>query len=306
MRIVFAGTPPVAADTLNALLDDGRHDVVAVLTRPDAPKGRSGRPMPSAVAHLAGERGIETLKPATLRDGDAVARLSALAPECCVVVAYGLLVPADLLALPRYGWINVHYSVLPRWRGAAPVQRAIMAGDETSGVSIFRLVDELDAGPILVQIGEPVRGRDAGQLLSALQMVGASALLASLDALAQGTASATVQANEGVTYAPKLTADDARLDWTRPAAELLRVIRGCHPAPVAWTHVDGQRFRVHRAAASVPAGLGPGEVFVDRRSVVVGTGDGDGIVLVTVQPQGGRPMPAADWGRGLRSTPVFT
>jgi len=306
MRIVFAGTPPVAADTLRALLDDGRHEVVAVLTRPDAPKGRSGRPVPSAVAQLADERGIETLKPATLRDGDAGERLSALAPDCCAVVAYGLLVPSDLLALPQHGWINVHYSLLPRWRGAAPVQRAIMAGDEVTGVSVFRLVDELDAGPVLAHVSEPVRDRDAGQLLGALQVIGTDALIASLSALEQGTASARTQPSEGVTYAPKLTVDDARLDWTRPAAELLRVIRGCNPTPVAWTVVDGERFRVLQAAAIAPAGLGPGEVVVDRRSVVVGTGDGDGIALVTVQPQGRRPMPAADWGRGLRSAPVFT
>ncbi len=305
MRILFAGTPAVAADVLRALVDDGRHEVVAALTRPDAARGRSKRLLPSEVAQLAVERGIEVLKPATLRDEAATAQIEALGVDCCVVVAYGALVPARLLALPRHGWVNVHYSLLPRWRGAAPVQRAIMAGDETTGVSIFRLVPELDAGPVLAQLPVAVGERDAGELLAALTSVAVDALTTSLDALEAGTAALTPQPDEGVTYAAKLTPDDARLDWTKPAADLGRIVRGCHPAPVAWTTLDGERFRVLRAQPADDPGLAVGQVAVGKRDVLVGTGGG-ALRLVTVQPQGRRPMPAADWGRGLHETPVFS
>jgi len=302
MRIVFAGTPAVAAETLGALLDDGRHEVVGVLTRPDAPQGRSGRPVPSAVARLAQERGIETWKPSALHDPAFRDRLAALAPECCVVVAYGALVPSELLDRT---WINVHYSLLPRWRGAAPVQRAIMAGDEVTGVSVFRLVAELDAGPVFAQVPEPVGDRDAGELLAALTDVGAEALLATLDALEQGRATPVEQPADGVTYAAKLTPADARLDWTRPAAEIVRTIRACSPAPGAWTLAGEERVGVLGAETAETSALAPGVVQPGKREVLVGTGNGD-VRLTRVQPQGRRAMPAADWGRGLRAAPVFS
>ncbi|HSK33247.1 MAG TPA: methionyl-tRNA formyltransferase [Propionicimonas sp.] len=306
MRLVFAGTPLVAANTLARLLADDGHEVVAVLTRPDAPQGRSSRPVPSPVAQLAAEHGIEVLRPARASDPDLATRLAELDPDCCPVVAYGGLIPRSLLDLPRHGWVNVHFSLLPRWRGAAPVQHAILAGDEVTGVTVFELVEALDAGPVLAS-AEYALGASAtsGEALEALEALGAEELVRTLDALAAGTVAAVPQPDDGVTLAPKLTVQEARIDWTRPAEEISRQVRANNPSPVAWTELDGERFRVLLAMPAEGDDLAPAEVRAGKRSVLVGTGSGP-LELLQVQPAGKRPTAAADWGRGLRGDRRFT
>lgn len=319
MRLVFAGTPLVAARTLEHLLDRSAHEVVGVVSRPDAPVGRSKRPVPSPVAELALERGIELLRPRRPGEPEVVARLAELAPDACPVIAYGTLLPQRVLDVPRHGWLNVHYSLLPRWRGAAPVQRAILAGDETTGVSVFRLVPAMDAGPVFATAAVGIRtGETSGELLDRLTPIGAELLGETLDRVADGSAVTTEQAEEGVTVAPKLTVEEARLDWSAAAFELARVVRACNPAPMAWTSYDGERFRVLRAEAVPPfpgeaapatreagtgsSGLGSGELAVSRREVLAGTGAGL-LRLLEVQPQGKRAMPATAWANGLRGEP---
>ena len=306
MRLVFAGTPLVAANTLARLLADDGHEVVAVLTRPDAPQGRSSRPVPSPVAQLAAEHGIEVLRPARASDPDLATRLAELDPDCCPVVAYGGLIPRSLLDLPRHGWVNVHFSLLPRWRGAAPVQHAILAGDEVTGVTVFELVEALDAGPVLAS-AEYALGASAtsGEALKALEALGAEELVRTLDALAAGTVAAVPQPDDGVTLAPKLTVQEARIDWTRSAEEISRQVRANNPSPVAWTELDGERFRVLLAMPAEGDDLAPAEVRAGKRSVLVGTGSGP-LELLQVQPAGKRPTAAADWGRGLRGDRRFT
>jgi methionyl-tRNA formyltransferase len=305
MRLVFAGTPLVAANTLARLLADDSHEVVAVLTRPDAPQGRSSRPVPSPVAQLAAEHGIEVLRPARASDPDLAARLAELDPDCCPVVAYGGLIPRSLLDLPRHGWVNVHFSLLPRWRGAAPVQHAILAGDEVTGVTVFELVEGLDAGPVLASANYVLGESDsAGEALEALEALGAEVLVHTLDALAAGTVTAVPQPDEGVTLAPKLTVQGARIDWSRPAVEISRQVRANNPSPMAWTELDGERFRVLHAVPAEGEDLAPAELRAGKRSVLVGTGSGT-LELLQVQPAGKRPTAAADWGRGLRGDRRF-
>ncbi|MFT4216878.1 MAG: methionyl-tRNA formyltransferase [Micropruina sp.] len=302
MRVVFAGTPEVALPALQAVADS-HHELVAVVTRPDARQGRSKRLVPSPVATWAAEHGIETLKPVTPREPGFGVRLRELAPDCCPVVAYGALVPADVLAIPRHGWVNVHFSLLPAWRGAAPVQRGILAGDTETGITIFDLVPALDAGPVYRQEPSPIVDTEtSGDLLTRLAARGAELLIEVLDALDDGTASATPQPSEGITQAPKLTVADARIDWTRPAIEIDRQIRACNPNPVAWTTHRGERFKVHLGRAQAGTILAPGAIDAGRRTVNVGTGRGV-LELLQVQPAGKRPMAAADWGRGLGSDP---
>ena len=306
MRLVFAGTPLVAANTLARLLADDGHEVVAVLTRPDAPQGRSSRLVPSPVAQLAKEHGIEVLRPARASDPDLAARLAELDPDCCPVVAYGGLIPRSLLDLPRHGWVNVHFSLLPRWRGAAPVQHAILAGDEVTGVTVFELVEGLDAGPILASAEYALGALEsAGETLEALEALGAEELLRTIDALAAGTITAVPQPGEGVTLAPKLTVQGARIDWSRPAVEISRQVRANNPSPVTWTELDGERFRVLHAMPAEGDDLAPAELRAGKRSVLVGTGSGS-LELLRVQPAGKRPTAAADWGRGLRGDRRFT
>jgi methionyl-tRNA formyltransferase len=305
MRLVFAGTPKVAADTLAHLLEHSDHEVLAVLTRPDAPQGRSSRPVPSPVAELAAAHGIEVLRPARTGDPELAARLAELAPDCCPVVAYGGLIPRSLLDLPAHGWVNVHFSLLPRWRGAAPVQHAILAGDEITGVTVFELVEALDAGPVLRSAAYPVYASEsAGDALDALQALGAEELVLTLDGLAAGTITPVPQPADGVTLAPKLTVAGARIDWTRPAEEISRQVRANNPSPMAWTELDGERFRVLIAAPAEGEPLAPGVLSPGKRSVLVGTGAGP-LELVVVQAAGKRPTPAADWARGLRGTGRF-
>jgi methionyl-tRNA formyltransferase len=301
VRVVFCGTPEVAVPALDALVASD-HEVVAVVTRPDAPSGRGKRLTASPVAQRAEELEIEVLKPQRPRDEDFVARLTEIAPDCCPVVAYGALLPQRVLDIPRHGFVNLHFSVLPRWRGAAPVQHAVLAGDTETGATTFRLVLELDAGPTYGVVTEPIGPTDtSGDLLTRLSYSGSALLVETLDAVEAGV-EPVVQPHEGVTLAPKITVDDAKIDWTRPAVEVDRLVRGCQPNPGAWTTFRGERFKIV-SAAPVPGDdvVAPGTLQVGRREVQVGTGNGL-LRLAQVQAQGKRPMAAPDWARGLGAT----
>lgn len=303
MRVVFAGTPQAAIPSLRALLGS-RHDVVGVLTRADARAGRGRTLRPSPVREVAEEAGLPVLTPSTLRDPEVQQRMTEWAPDACPVVAYGLLVPPALLDLPRHGWVNLHFSLLPAWRGAAPVQHAILAGDDITGAVTFRLEEGLDTGPVLGRLTEAVRPTDtSGDLLDRLAHVGAHLLVATLDALDDGTVVPEPQPADGVSHAPKITVEDARLGWTRPAYAVDRTIRGCTPAPGAWTTWRGQRLKVGplRAVDVTDAGdqLAAGELRAERRRVLVGTGHGV-VELGQVQPHGKQPMDAEAWARGVR------
>ena len=302
MRLVFAGTPAVALPSLEALVASD-HEVVAVVTRPDAARGRSKRLVPSEVGAWASDHGLGVLKPTHPRDPEFVEALTALAPDACPVVAYGALVPQHVLDIPAHGWVNLHFSLLPRWRGAAPVQRALMAGDTRTGATTFRLVRELDAGPVFGTTELALTGTEtAGDVLATLADAGARLLLDTIDALASTEPTPQDEA-AGVTLAPKLTVAEARLDWGRPAEELDRLIRGCSPEPMAWTTLGGDRFRVALARPTTEPGPGPGEVRAERRRVLVGTGT-TALDLLRVQPAGKKVMAAADWGRGVHTESV--
>ncbi|MCG2801913.1 MAG: methionyl-tRNA formyltransferase [Cellulomonas sp.] len=300
MRLLFAGSPAPAARALAALLAS-RHEVVAVLTRPDAPAGRGRATSPSAVAAAARDAGLEVLAPTTLSEPAFRSRLAELAVDVAPVVAYGALIPADLLDVPTHGWVNLHFSVLPAWRGAAPVQHAVLAGDEVTGASTFRIEAGLDTGPVFGTVTEPIGAQDTtGDLLDRLAGIGSQLLVRTLDALEDGILAAVPQPADGVSYAPKLTTDDGRVRWEHPAHLVDRRIRACTPAPGAWTTVHGARLGlgpVRPAPEAEP--LAAGHVRVGRREVVVGTG-GFPVVLGTVTPAGRRPMAAADWARGAR------
>ncbi|GAA0375579.1 methionyl-tRNA formyltransferase [Streptomyces blastmyceticus] len=301
MRLVFAGTPEVAVPALDALIASGRHEVVAVVTRPDAPAGRGRRLVASPVAERAEEAGIEVLKPARPRDPDFLARLREIAPDCCPVVAYGALLPKAALEIPAHGWVNLHFSLLPAWRGAAPVQHAVLAGDEVTGASTFLIEEGLDSGPVFGVLTEEVRPTDtSGDLLTRLAFAGAGLLTATMDGIEDGTLKAVPQPAEGITLAPKIQVEDARLDWSAPALRVDRVVRGCAPAPGAWTVFRGERLKV-MAVSPAPGrdGLAPGEIAAAKNSVHVGTGS-HVVELLWVQPQGKKPMAAADWARGVR------
>ncbi|PSJ29308.1 methionyl-tRNA formyltransferase [Streptosporangium nondiastaticum] len=301
MRLVFAGTPEVAVPALDALLASDRHEVVAVVTRPDAPAGRGRRLVASPVAERAEEAGIEVLKPARPRDPDFLARLREIAPDCCPVVAYGALLPKAALDIPAHGWVNLHFSLLPAWRGAAPVQHAILAGDEVTGASTFLIEEGLDSGPVFGVVTEEVRPTDtSGDLLTRLAFAGSGLLAATMDGIEDGSLKAVPQPAEGVSLAPKINVEDARIDWSAPALRVDRVVRGCAPAPGAWTVFRGERLKV-MSAPPAPGrdGLAPGEIAAAKNSVHVGTGS-HAVELQWVQPQGKKPMQAADWARGVR------
>ncbi|MGL5809865.1 MAG: methionyl-tRNA formyltransferase [Nocardioides sp.] len=304
MRLVFAGTPEAALPSLEMLASSG-HEVVGVVTRPDAAAGRGRRLEASPVARRAVDLGIPVLKPD--RPGDSVFqdRLRDLAPDCCPVVAYGALLPESALAIPRRGWINLHFSSLPAWRGAAPVQHAIRAGDQVTGATVFRIVRELDAGPIFGVMTERIRPEDtAGTLLSRLAQAGAGLLASVLDGIEEGALEARPQSGDGVSLAPKITTEDALVAWARPAEEIDRLIRSCTPAPGAWTRYEGGRLKLGPVAPMTTPhqrDLGPGEFFVEKSRVLVGTGSLP-VRLGDVQAVGKRMMPAADWTRGLRDS----
>ncbi len=306
MRLLFAGTPVPAVASLRAVLHS-RHDVVAVLTRPDAAVGRGRRVVASPVAELAREAGIETLTPRTPKDPDFLSRLSELDVDCAPVVAYGGLIPPHALQMPRHGWVNLHFSLLPAWRGAAPVQHAVLAGDQITGASVFRLEEGLDTGPVYGMVTETIAPDDtSGTLMARLADSGATLLVATLDGIESGHLVAEPQPADGVSHAPKIDVADARVDWQAPAIRVDRLVRACTPAPGAWTTVRGERLKlgpVHLDEHSSPAAtslppLQPGQLDVGS-SVRVGTATVP-VVLGEVQPAGKRRMPATDWARGAR------
>ncbi|MFF7279810.1 methionyl-tRNA formyltransferase [Streptomyces griseorubiginosus] len=301
MKLVFAGTPEVAVPALDALIASGRHEVAAVVTRPDAPAGRGRRLVASPVAERAEEAGIEVLKPVKPRDPEFLERLREIAPDCCPVVAYGALLPRVALDIPAHGWVNLHFSLLPAWRGAAPVQHSIMAGDEITGASTFLIEEGLDSGPVYGTVTEEIRHTDtSGDLLTRLAFAGAGLLAATMDGIADGTLKAVPQPSEGITVAPKITVEDARVDWAAPALRVDRVVRGCHPSPGAWTTFRGERLKLIQVQpATERTDLAPGALAVGKNSVHVGTGS-YGVELLWVQAQGKKPMKAADWARGVR------
>jgi methionyl-tRNA formyltransferase len=302
MRLVFAGTPAVTLPALDAVAASG-HELVAVVTRPDAPSGRGRRLMRSPAGAWADERGIEVLTPQRPREPEFLDRLRAIAPDCVPVVAYGALVPPAALEIPRHGWINLHFSLLPAWRGAAPVQHAVLHGDEVTGASVFQLEEGLDTGPVYGTLTEDVRPADtSGDLLERLATAGAGLLVAVLDAIGAGTAQAHPQPGDGVSLAPKLTVEDARVRWGDPAFGVDRRIRACTPAPGAWTTLRGDRLKlgpVRPVANAAP--LKPGELLVERGQVLAGTATAP-VALGEVRAAGKKPMAAADWARGLRLT----
>lgn len=303
MRLVFAGTPAVALPALEAIAASG-HELVAVVTRPDAPAGRGRRLLRSPVGAWADERGVPVLTPQRPREPQFLAALGRLAPDCVPVVAYGALVPPSALAIPGHGWINLHFSLLPAWRGAAPVQHAILHGDEITGASVFQLEEGLDTGPVFGTVTEAIRPTDtAGSLLDRLAGLGAGLLGAVLDAIGAGTATAVAQPLDGISLAPKITVADARARWAEPAFAVDRRLRACTPEPGGWTLFRDERVKLGPVTivANGPA-LEPGELSVERSRMLVGTGT-QPVVVGDVQPAGRRPMPAVDWARGVRPAP---
>lgn len=307
MRLVFAGTPEPALPSLKAFIESPNHEVVAVVTRPDAPAGRGRHLERSPVGALADEHGIEVLTPAKASDPDFLARLKELAPDACPVVAYGALLPQSALDIPVHGWVNLHFSLLPAWRGAAPVQAAVRNGDDIVGVSTFRIVKPLDAGPVFGTITEEARPRDtAGELLARFAERGARLLLATIDGIEDGTLRPVEQPAEGISYAPKITVDDARLDFTAPAVAVDRLARAVTPDPGAWAEFRGERLKLGPVAPVVAAPdstpqekLAPGELLVQRKRVLVGTATTP-VALGDVQAPGKKRMAATDWARGVR------
>jgi methionyl-tRNA formyltransferase len=302
MRLVFAGTPETALPALRRLIASPRHDVIAVLTRPDAVSGRRGKPTPSPVARLARDEGIDVLTPPRPNSEEFGERLRALAPECCAVVAYGALLRDGLLAVPTLGWVNLHFSLLPAWRGAAPVQAAIAAGDSVTGATTFRIELGLDSGPVYGVVTETVRPDDtAGELLQRLSLSGAALLESTLDGIADGSLVPVPQSADGVSVAPKITVDEARVRWDLPAQAVERRIRAMTPSPGAWTLIDGVRLKIGPVTVDDPADstdrLRPGKLRVNRHGVRVGTGS-QPVLLGQVQPPGKRLMAAEDWARG--------
>ncbi|RZU48942.1 methionyl-tRNA formyltransferase [Krasilnikovia cinnamomea] len=302
MRLIFAGTPAVAVPSLDAIAASG-HELLAVVTRPDAPAGRGRKLVRSPAGAWADERGIEVLTPQRPREPEFLERLRALAPDCVPVVAYGALVPPAALEIPKRGWVNLHFSLLPAWRGAAPVQHAVLHGDEVTGASVFELEEGLDTGPVYGTLTDEIRpGDTSGDLLERLAVSGAELLVAVLDAMDAGTARAHPQPADGVSLAPKLTVEDAQVRWDDPAFAVDRRIRACTPAPGAWTTLRGDRLKlgpVH-PVANAPT-LAPGELRVERTQVLAGTATTP-VALGEVRAAGKRAMAAVDWARGLRLT----
>ncbi|HSE10524.1 MAG TPA: methionyl-tRNA formyltransferase [Nocardioidaceae bacterium] len=300
MRVVFAGTPEVAVPALDAIAGSS-HELVGVVTRPDAPAGRGRKLVASPVAQRAEELGVPVLKPEHPKDPDFQARLRELAPDCCPVVAYGALLPQSALDIPVHGWVNLHFSLLPAWRGAAPVQHALWAGDEITGATTFRIVKELDAGPTFGVVTETVRPTDtSGDLLTRLADSGAGLLVATLDGIENGSLEAREQPDEGVSFAPKILVEDAEIDWTEPAVAIDRRIRACTPGPGAWSTYAAERMKV--GPVSIAEGrerLEPGVLEVTKKAVFVGTAT-DPVELGEVKAFGKKLMPAADWARGVR------
>jgi len=293
LRIVFAGTPEFAAEHLKALLDTP-HQIVAVYTQPDRPAGRGQKLMPSPVKQLAAQHGLPVLQPPTLRAPEAQAELAALQPDLMVVVAYGLILPQAVLDIPRLGCINSHASLLPRWRGAAPIQRAVQAGDAESGVTVMQMEAGLDTGPMLLKVSTPISAEDTGgSLHDRLARLGPPAVVEAIAGLAAGTLKGEVQDDALATYAHKLSKDEAKLDWSRPAVELERAVRAFDPWPVCHTTLNGEPLKVW--AARLGEGQGePGKILdASRDGLLVGCGEGS-LLLTRVQLPGGKPLAFAD------------
>ncbi|MEV0271402.1 methionyl-tRNA formyltransferase [Hamadaea sp. NPDC050747] len=302
MRLVFAGTPEVALPSLDALAASN-HELIAVVTRPDAPAGRGRHLVRSPAGAWADEHGIEVLTPERPKDLEFQARLTELAPDCVPVVAYGALVPPAALAIPRFGWVNLHFSLLPAWRGAAPVQHAIWHGDEITGASVFQLEAGLDTGPVFGTMAEKIRPTDtAGALLGRLAVDGAGLLVSVLDAIEAGAVTPVPQPMDGITLAPKITVEDAQVHWTEPAFAVDRRIRAATPNPGAWTVHREERLKLG-PVTPLPGGprLEPGDLLVEKNRVLAGTAT-DPVVLGEVRAAGKKAMRAADWARGLHLT----
>ena len=301
MRIVFAGTPAPALPSLQRLIDSPRHDVVAVLTRPDAATSRRGKPTPSPVAQLALDAGIAVLRPARPNSPEFIEELIEIAPEGCAVVAYGSLLGAELLAIPANGWVNLHFSLLPAWRGAAPVQAAIAAGDTATGATTFMIEPTLDTGPIFGVVTEAIRQADtAGDLLDRLAVSGGVLLEATMDGIAEGSLTPVPQLTEGVSAAPKVSVEQARIRWDLPAHIIDRQIRAMTPHPGAWTMIGDMRIKVGPVVVYKSGEpMAPGIIATERTRVLIGTGS-DPVQLKQIQPPGKKPMSAADWARGAR------
>jgi len=298
LRLAFFGTPAFSVPALDALRAAG-HDIAAVYTRAPRPAGRGTRLTPSPVHAVADAAGIPVRTPRTLKDETTQVEFAALGLDAAVVVAYGLLLPAPVLDAPRLGCLNIHASLLPRWRGAAPIQRAILAGDARTGITIMRMDEGLDTGPMLLAEAVPIGTEEtAGTLHDTLSALGARLIVAALDGLAAGTLAARPQPDEGATYAAKLTREEERLDWSRPAEELARRVRAFAPAPGAWFAHDGARIKVRAAtAAAGQAGAAPGTLLDDALTVACGTG---ALRLLAVQREGRAPLTAADFLRGTK------
>ncbi len=298
MRVVFAGTPEVALPALDAIADS-RHELVGVVTRPDAPAGRGRKLVASPVAVRAEELGVPVLKPEHPRDPEFQEALRALRPDCCPVVAYGALLPQSALDIPPHGWVNLHFSCLPAWRGAAPVQHSIWAGDEVTGATTFRIVKAMDAGPTFGVMTERIREDDtAGDLLTRLAEGGAGLLVTTLDGIEDGMLVPREQPEEGVSMAPKILVEDAQVDWTEPAQAVDRRIRACTPFPGAWSTFEGERIKIGPVTMAA-SNLEPGEIAVGKNHVLVGTGS-SAVRLGEVKAFGKKQMSAADWARGVR------
>jgi methionyl-tRNA formyltransferase len=303
VRLVFAGTPQAALPSLRALIDSANHEVVAVLTRPDAPAGRGRKLQASPIKQLAIEAEIEVLTPGRPREPEFLARLAEIAPDCCPVVAYGALLPQAALDIPPRGWVNLHFSLLPAWRGAAPVQHALLAGDDMTGATTFQLELGMDTGPYYGIVTEPIAPEDtSGDLLMRLSESGARLLLATLDGIADGSLEARPQPGEGISMAPKLTVDDVQLRWTEPGVVIDRIARAATPSPGAWTTFRDRRVKVGPVRPTMTWGLAPGELQVNGSEALVGTAT-TAVKLGAVQPEGKPQMAADAWLRGVRLLP---
>ena len=302
LRIVFAGTPAPAVPSLVALLASG-HEVVAVVTRPPARSGRGRSLRPSPIAELAAEAAIPVVTPASAKTPEFLEQLADLAPDVAAVVAYGALLPPAILAVPTHGWVNLHFSLLPAWRGASPVQAAVRAGDDITGASTFRLEQGMDTGPVYGIVTEPIRPQDtAGDLLDRLATSGAGLLVATIDGIADGTIQARPQPADGVSYAGKVTTADARVDWSLPAVGVDRLIRSVTPEPGAWSETPWGRMGLGPVKVTDRTDLRPGELSANKTELLVGTATA-AVRLSTVTPPGRRSMAAADWARGVRPEP---
>ncbi|MGO3327082.1 methionyl-tRNA formyltransferase [Gordonia sp. (in: high G+C Gram-positive bacteria)] len=305
MRLVFAGTPDVAVPTLKELIDTPDHDVVGVITRPDTTAGRGRRAVRSAVGAVADEAGIEVLTPRRMSDPDVAEVLARWSPDLGVVVAYGGLIGQDVLELPAHGWVNLHFSILPAWRGAAPVQASIAAGDEITGASVFALEAGLDTGPVYGTLTEQIRPTDtAGDLLARLSESGSGLMKAVVDGIAVGELAAVPQDAAGVSHAAKITVDDARVRWDLPSHLVERAIRAHTPAPGAWTMIGDVRLKLGPVTPAdtdpgLPGPLDVGQIGATKKAVFVGTASG-AVRLGTVQAPGKKAMNAPDWARGTR------